>query len=289
MAKFCKYCGTPLEEGQVCSCAGAQAAPEAAAPVATATAPAAPSALNSTFTAVKNDFLSYLRTPDATVRAALNKGLKIPAIFAGINALAAFFYCWKLIASMLGGIMDAFGAGAYASKVTYPVFLLLVIGILLAAVYIGLSALGLFCVSKLTKKELSFTQSLTVASYHSLVPTLLLLVGTLLGFISLPAQLIVLPIALIVWSIFAVRDAKEYAGLNATLAGKNLLIQTLVTVIVVVVAVYLTYQLMIWGIGEVSADGYTLREAFEAMSSGLGGLLGGSSSGDILDILGSLT
>lgn len=272
MAKFCKYCGTPLEEGQVCNCAGAQA--ETTAPVATATAPAAPSALNSLFTDIKNDFLSYLRAPDATVRAAVNKGLKIPAIFAGVNALAAFFYCWQLIASMLGGIMDIFGAGAYAPEVTYPVFLYLVIGILFAVVYIGLSALGLFSISKLTKRELSITQSLTVASYHSLIPTMLLLVGTLLGFISLPAQLIVLPIALIVWSIFAVRDAKEYAGLNATLAGKNLLIQTVVTTIVVCLCVYLSYQLMIWGIGEISADGYTLREAFKTMSGGLDDLLG---------------
>lgn len=273
MAKFCKYCGTPLEEGQVCTCAGAQN--EAAAPVATATAPAAPSALNSLFTDIKNDFLSYLRAPDATVRAAANKGLKIPAIFAGVNALAAFFYCWQLIASMLGGIMDIFGAGAYAPEVTYPVFLYLVIGILFATVYIGLSAVGLFCISKLTKRELSFTQSLTVASYHSIIPTLLLLTGTILGFISLPAQLIVLPIALIVWSIFAVRDAKEYAGMNATLAGKNLLIQTVVTTIVAGLAIYLSYQLMIWGIGEISADGQTLKESFEAMSNGLDGLLGG--------------
>lgn len=273
MAKFCKYCGTPLEEGQVCTCAGAQA--EAAAPVATATAPAAPSALNSLFTDVKNDFLGYLRAPDATVRAALNKGLKIPAIFAGVNALAAFFYCWKLIVSILTGIMDAFGVGAYASQVSYPVFLLLVIGILFAVVYIGLSALGLFSISKLTKRELSLTQSITIASYHTLIPTLLLLVGTLLGFISLTAQLIVLPIALIIWSIFAVRDAKEYAGMNATLAGKNLLIQTVVTLIVAGLAIYLSYQLMIWGIGEVSADGQTLKESFEAMSNGLDGLLGG--------------
>lgn len=273
MAKFCKYCGTPLEEGQVCTCAGAQN--EAAAPVATATAPAAPSALNSTFTAVKDDILGYLRAPDATVRAAVNKGLKIPAIFAGINALAAFFYCWKLIVSILTGIMDAFGAGAYASQVSYPVFLFLVIGILFAVVYIGLSALGLFSISKLAKRELSFTQTITVASYHTLIPTLLLLVGTLLGFISLTAQLIVLPIALIIWSIFAVRDAKEYAGMNATLAGKNLLIQTVVTTIVAGLAIYLSYQLMIWGIGEVSADGQTLKESFEAMSNGLDGLLGG--------------
>lgn len=273
MAKFCKYCGTPLEEGQVCTCAGAQN--EAAAPVATAAAPAAPSALNSLFTDIKNDFLSYLRAPDATVRNALNKGMKIPAIFAGINALAAFFYCWKLIVSILSSIMDAFGAGAYASQVSYPVFLFLLIGILFAVVYIGLSALGLFSISKLTKRELSFTQTITVASYHSLIPTMLLLVGILLGFISLTAQLIVLPIALIIWSIFAVRDAKEYAGLNATLAGKNLLIQTVVTTIVAGLAIYLSYQLMIWGIGEVSADGQTLKESFEAMSNGLGGLLGG--------------
>lgn len=272
MAKFCKYCGTPLEEGQVCTCAGAQA--ETAAPVATAAAPAAPSALNSLFTDVKNDFLSYLRAPDATVRAATNKGLKIPAIFAGVNALAAFFYCWKLIVSILTGIMDAFGAIAHAPEVSYPVFLFLVIGILFAVVYIGLSALGLFSISKLTKRELSFTQTVIIASYHTLIPTLLLLAGILLGFISLTAQLIVLPIALIIWSIFAVRDAKEYAGMNATVAGKNLLIQTVVSLIVAGLAIYLSYQLMIWGIGEVSADGQTLKESFEAMSNGLNSLLG---------------
>ena len=273
MAKFCKYCGTPLEEGQVCTCTGAQN--EASAPVATATAPAAASALNSTFNAVKEDFLGYLRAPDATVRAAVNKGLKIPAIFAGINALAAFFYCWKLIVSILTGIMDAFGASAYASEVSYPVFLFLLIGILFTVVYVGLSALGLFSISKLTKRELTFTQTVTIASYHTLIPTLLLLAGILLGFISLTMQLIVLPIALIIWSIFAVRDAKEYAGMNATVAGKNLLIQTVVTTIVAGLAIYLSYQLMVWGLGEVSADGQTLKESFKAMSEGLSGLLGG--------------
>lgn len=284
MAKFCKYCGTPLEDGQVCSCAGAQAAPEAAAPVATATA--APSAPSSIFTDLKNDFLNYLRAPEATVRNNLDNGLKIPAIFAAVNALAAFFYCWRLIVAMFSGILDAVGAGMFGSKISYPVILLLLIGILLAVVYIGLSALGLFCVSKLSKRELSFTQGIAVASYHSVIPTLLLLVGTLLGFISLPAQLIVLPIALIIWSVFAVQGAKEYAGLNATLAGKNLAIQTLVSLIIVAIAAYLTYQLLIWGIGEVSVAGYSLKDAFDFMSSGLGGLLGGS--GDITDILGSL-
>ena len=42
MAKFCKFCGTPLEEGQVCACQASQSAvaTEAAPVAAPAAAPA---------------------------------------------------------------------------------------------------------------------------------------------------------------------------------------------------------------------------------------------------------
>lgn len=266
MAKFCKFCGTPLEEGQVCSCQASQAAP-AAAPVATA-APA-PSAAAGLLNKLKNAFLSYVKAPEATVQKAVNEDIKIPAIFAGINALAAFLFLWKLLGGIFGPIDEALGelgaafGGGKSVGVTYPFFLLLLSGILLAAIFIGLSALGLFCASKLTKKALTIQQSFTVAAYNSIFPTLLLVVGILLGLIDLGAQLIVLPIALVLWTIFAVRDARDYAGLNATIAGKNLLIQTVLMVVVGALSIYLAWEIALWCVSSIEIMGVQIGDAIE--------------------------
>ena len=39
MANFCRFCGSPLEEGQVCACQANQAAPAAAPAAATRPSP----------------------------------------------------------------------------------------------------------------------------------------------------------------------------------------------------------------------------------------------------------
>ncbi len=270
MAKFCKFCGTPLEEGQVCACQAASAA--VATEAAPATAPAAPGL----FTKLKEAILGYLGTPDGAVRNALNDDIKVPAILVAINALAAFLYLWKLIGGLIGSIVDsvneamsglsgAFGGGAVELEVTYPVFAFLLAGVLMAVIFVGLSALGLFCAGKLTKKELSIQQSVTIAAYDSIFPSLLLLVGIILGFISMGAQLIVLPIAAILWAIFAVRDAREYAGLNPTIATKNLAIQTVIMLVVAGLSIYLALEIGLWGAGEVEIEGEKIAEALEAL------------------------
>lgn len=274
MAKFCKFCGSPLEEGQVCSCQASQAAPVA---VATEAAPAAPASPN-LFAKLKSAFLSYLRAPSATVGKALNDGVQIPAILAGVNALAAFLFVWKLIGGFLSSIVDAISdamsgisgmLGGNASvdlEVTYPIFVLLLGGILLAVVFIGLSALGLFGAAKLTKKELTIQQSATVAAYNSVIPSLLLLLGILLGFISTTAQLIVLPVAAIVWAIFSLRDTQEYAGLNPTASSKNLAIQTILMLVISGLCIYLAWEIGLWCAGEVEIEGEKIADSIEQMT-----------------------
>ena len=281
MAKFCKFCGTPLEEGQVCTCQASQSA------VATEAAPVAAPGL---FAKLKDAFLSYLRTPAATVRGAVNEDIKIPAILAGANALAAFLFLWKLLGGIFGSIVDTAnkamsGLGSLMGgssdsleiEITYPFFLLLLGGILLAALFIGLSALGLFCAAKLSKKELTIQQSFTVASYNSILPTLLLVLGILLGFISLTAQLIVLAVAAILWAIFAVQDAREYAGLNPTIATKNLVIATVLMLVVAGLSIYLAFEIGLWCTGEIEIAGAKIGDAIDALKDfDITDLLGGS-------------
>ena len=260
--------------------------------MATEAAPAAPAAPN-LLTKLKDAFLGYLRAPKATVGNALNDDIKIPAILAGINALAAFLYLWKLIGGFLGSIVDAVndamsgisgmlgGSASMELEITYPFFILLLGGILLAVIFIGLSALGLFCAAKLTKKELTIQQSATVAAYDSIFPTLLLLVGILLGLISTTAQLIVLPIAAILWAIFSVRDAQEYAGLNPTIASKNLAIQTVLMLVVGGLSIYLAWEIGLWCTGEVAIEGEKIGEAIEQMTKAFENF-------DITDMMGGL-
>ena len=257
MAKFCKYCGTALEEDQVCTCEASQAAanpaPEAAPEAAAAAPAAAPSGFATLMNSVKNDLLCYLRTPDAAVANAIPNGIKNAAIFAGANFLVLFFYLWKLLGSIISGMK-------IPVAVTYPILPLLVSALVLTALCIGLSAAALFAVAKLSKKELLFPNAIIVAAYHSILPTALLLVGILLGLISLEAQLIVLPIILAIWATFAAKDAKEYAGLNASIATKNLAIQVIAVLVVIAVVYWLASTLMLWSFGEISYNGIALKD-----------------------------
>ena len=264
MAKFCKYCGTALEDGQVCTCEASQAAatpaPEAAPEAAAAAPAAAPSGFAQLMTSLKNDFLGYLRTPEATVSNALPGGIKNAAIFAGVNFLVLFFYFWK----MLGGIMVNMKA---PNNLGYPILPLLLTALVVTGVTIGLSALALFAVAKLSKKELPISNAFIIASYHSILPTLLLLVGILLGLISLDAQVLVVPVILIIWATFAVKDAKDHAGLNPTIAGKNLAIQVIAAVVVIAVTYLVTSALLVWCFGEITTHGIALKEFYRGVEN----------------------
>ena len=99
MANFCKFCGTKLEAGQVCSCPDAQAAaaapvataaPEAAAPVATA-APAAPAG-NGFGKKLLDTLKAYWKAPKETAAAVAEdaKGMTTAGVFAGVHIRRLF-------------------------------------------------------------------------------------------------------------------------------------------------------------------------------------------------------
>lgn len=321
MAKFCKYCGKPLEDGQVCDCAASQAAaqpaeaPEVAAPAAAtdaaastpapatdmtaptaAPAPAAaptPAPAQPSFNTEKaaavakaagekaksaltlwaKSLLTYLKTPHQGVTEALNdpKNLVLAGIYAGVNALAAFFFLW----AMMGKVIEPLSIIGLSSiaKVGLPILILLLAGIIFAVVFISMSGLALFASAKLNKRELDIKQAMVIASVSSTYPTILLLVGTLLGLLNFWLGMICLILAALVWAINACTDLYDYAGLNGTRSIKEMGIMLGMMAVVLLVCYLVTRGMLGWAISEVTINGTKLGNIGELIGD-LGNLFG---------------
>ena len=288
MAKFCKHCGTQLEEGQVCSCPKAQAelaapvaapvatpAPEAAAPVATAApaaAPAAPAA-NGFVKKLLDTLKAYWKAPKETSAAVAEdkQGMAVAGVFTGVNFLAAFFFLWRIIGLVISGIMDSIPSDADVDmkeimeylEIEQPIFPMLVAGLAIAAIGIAATALVIFIAAKLNKQTIDLKKQIVIEAVHSVIPTALLVAGILLGFLAGWLQFIVLALILVLWFINVCNEVRDVTGVQMMETGKTLAIYTLVVFAVLAVAVYLMSAIGVWGIGELSIQGHTINEALE--------------------------
>lgn len=278
MAKFCKFCGSPLEEGQVCSCQEAQAEAAAqAAPVATATEE--PSAGKVLLESLKSAVLGYWKSPKNAAAAVVadKNNMALAGIFAGVNALAVFFYIWKFLGQIEALVSSVLGAlsSLVATKleISYPIFPMLLSGIVIAAVGIALTALTVYAVAKLNKQEVDLKNLIMSHAVHSIVSSALLLVGVLLGFISWQAQIIVLTLIVVQWFLVVGNDLREVAGVKAMSSGKNLLIQTIVITVAYAIIVFAIAKLAGWCFNELAIGEQTIGEMLDGMGD-LSGLLG---------------
>lgn len=277
MANFCRFCGSPLEEGQVCACQANQAAPEAA-PVATA-APAAPGLGNKLVETLKN----LWKAPKATAAAVAEdkQGMTVAGIFAGVNVLAVFFFLWRIIGMMLTAIADMGGADVSDLEdmvdIEYPIFPMLIAGLGVTVLGILIGALVVFIAAKINKQAVDFKKLIVVEAVRSVVPTALLVVGIVLGLLMAELQFVVLALVLVLWFVNVCADIRDVAGVQIMETGKSMAIHTLIICAVLAIGVYLMVTVGGWGIGELSIEGATLNEAFEkigeAMEEG-GGFLG---------------
>lgn len=296
MAKFCKYCGSPLEEGQVCACQSAPAAPEA--PVAVAQAPeAAPAAVetaapagNALVSSLKNTVLGYWKSPKAAAAgvAADSNGMAVAGIFAGIHLLAVFFFIWTMLGQLiniLAGLTESLGemmgqtGGMIGEEVSeileeldiaWPILPMLVSALVIAVVCIAVSALVVYAAAKINKQEADLKALILTQAVHTIAPSALLLVGLVLGLITWELQVIVLVISLVLWFINICTDVQEVAGVKAMESGKTMAIQTVVVAVALGIAVFAISKLFGWCVEEyVNA----IAEAIEdATSDALGGL-----------------
>lgn len=289
MANFCKFCGTKLEEGQVCSCPDAQtaaaapvatAAPEAAAPVATA-APAAPAG-NGFVKKLLDVLKGYWKAPkEAAAEVAEDKqGMAVAGVFAGVNFLAVFFFLWRIIGMLLNGVIEKFGDEADLDElmehleIEQPIFPMLLAGLAIAVIGIAATALVIFIAAKLNKQTVDLKKQIVIEAVHSVIPTGLLIVGILLGFLAAELQFIMLALILVLWFVNVCNEVRDVAGVQVLETGKTMTIYTLVIFAVLAIAVWLMTTIGGWGIGELSIQGMTINEAIEK-------------AGDALDVLGS--
>ncbi len=290
MAKFCKYCGSPLEEGQACTCAASQAAAQPAPAAEPAAAPvAAPAAAPSPLVAdLKDILLGGLKEPRQTGAKLLASGSKLPiaGILAGIHAITLILLIWQCIGSLFGSIMDMIGGAAgslvsaYLPDIEYPVFLFILGGIILAAVAIAVSGLLVFGFAKLNKKELSIVDALVLAAGDSLYPSILVLLTVILGFIGIVPQLLALLLLLVVSILNTVENGRIYSDLHVGTSLKSYLILAagiLVAVLLICFAAKLVF--VDWCLLGVKINGISVSDGLE-MAGDLGDLLG--SLGDLL-------
>lgn len=282
MAKFCKYCGAPLEEGQTCTCPESQAAAAAVANPAEAAAPAAPVATavaqgaagakaKALLLEVKNVLLAYVKSPRDAAQVAMNSEnhLAIAGVLAGVNAIAALLYIWRLFAQLLGTIGGI--ASNLGVKIQYPFLAMLVTAIVLTVVFIGMSGLALFVCAKIAKRKMEIKYAMEIASVASIASTVLLLLGIILGFISWQMQLLCLVLSAIIWCANGLADIHDYTALKANNSLKEMGILVLTVIVVAAICLMITGKLSVWCIGEISINGDKLADAIQ---NGLGDLMG---------------
>ncbi len=273
MAKFCKYCGSEIPEGGSCSCQASQAAQqpvESTAQSAAAAAPAAaPAQPNELLMELKDVLLTGLKAPRqaaAKLTTCKNK-YAVSGILAGVNAVAVILLLWQMMAGFVGLMTDTVSADIEDLEIAYPVLPMILSGILLAAIGIGLSGLIVFACAKLMKKEVNIVDTLIVAAGDSLYPTILVLVVTLMGLISMPVQIAFAVLLLILGIVNVILNVRAKADLDGTRNTKEygLLIAAIA---VTVLVVYLAVDILAvdWCLMGVEIEGTTIGEAVEELT-----------------------
>lgn len=273
MAKFCKFCGTALEEGQVCSCANAQAA---AAPVATPAPEAAPVATAAPAAEgfgkkLVDTLKAYWKAPKATAAAVAEdaKGKTVAGVLLSVNFLAVFFFLWRIIGMLMDGIKESAGGKVDMDEIMEmleietPIIPMLLAAMAIAVIGNAATALVIFIAGKLNKQAVDLQKQIVASAVHSLIPSVLLIAGILLGFLIPSVQFIVLGLVLVLWFINVCNEARDVAGVQVMESGKTMTIYSLVIFAVLAVAVYAMVSIGGWGVGELSIQGHTINEALE--------------------------
>lgn len=306
MANFCRFCGSRLQEGQVCACQGAQAArPAYQAPQQPYQAPQQPyQAPQQPYQAPQQPYQAP-QQPQAPVAppapkvsdpnsfgnkliglikgywsdakgaaadvAASKAGLPIAGIFAGTNILILFFFLWRFVGTWVEASADS--ADLSTSKLIklwdleYPIFPMILAAIVIASTWIAVSAMITFVVAKIKKQEVNILQLFVEQAIHTMLPTGLLLVGILLSLIAWWMMLIVLGMIVVLWFVNVCTSACD-----AKEKGMGNLIGTGMIAGGLLVILLITSWMANWSIGCTTRDNYDdekLSEYYEESDKGI--------------------
>ena len=217
MAKFCRYCGRPLQEGETCTCREAAAAaaektagpaggvvpprPEAGGvqPMYQSIAPAGPSRTSLLLRNLGSCFVSFFRDPGQVMAiAGRNKDIGSGLFFTLVNALLIGFTYMSLVrtafqkivesvssalssSSILGGLLSS-ATTTYASAIKIPygqVFWLALV--LSVCAYFALCGIGMLC-GLIAKRPASYLGMMASVGVSAVVPAVLSAAALLFSF-----------------------------------------------------------------------------------------------------------
>ncbi len=295
--KFCKYCGTQLQDGQVCSCPSAQQAAAAAqpqqpvyqqpvyqqpvqpqyqqpvyqqpvqpAPAAAPTmAPTKPEGPNM-FKNLVDVLLDTLKSPQKGCARLVADKARLPMLgmILGTHALLLMFVIWRFFGMIVGGT----GAAEY---IEYPFFSLLLTGILLAGIFAGLYGVTLFLYSKISKQgNVGILDAIVAATGYTIWPTGILLVGLLMSFLGdfgafMYALCIILSVW--VWVITTADGVREIAGVNTGDGSAKMGIVIGIRLSVFAISMWLMITLMGWCVEGITIMGHSIGDISSLLNS----------------------
>ncbi len=141
---FCKYCGNPIDEGQVCSCPEAAASREAAAAKAPATR------LGHIFQGVPKALQTLANNSEGS-------GISLPStVILAVSCLVLHILSWVcLVGAILGELKSLFGAitWVYVEKIFKGIYGFGILGGLLTCLLTIALSMGIILIGQLLRKE----------------------------------------------------------------------------------------------------------------------------------------
>ncbi len=275
---FCKYCGTQVPDGEVCNCADAVAARQAAAaPVAVAEpAPAAPASAagNDIGKIIGDAFKAMPATLKSLLHNTAGDGIGLPStVILAVGGLLLNILAWVcLVGGIMGSLKDAVGGmvWTYVEKVFSGIYGFGILGGLWTCLIpIALSMVIVIVGQLIRKEKIDIVAAFTAGTCVNAAPAALFLVGALISLLIPVIGILVILVGI----VFAM--AGNYKLVGKLTGGTKGLVGGLIAAAVVAVIV----GLMAWIVYGVIA-GYVEGPLAENLATIMGG--------GIEDLLGSL-
>lgn len=275
---FCKYCGNQVPDGQVCNCADAVAARNAAAaPVATAApeaapvaAPAAPAGGVDLGKIIGDAFKGTPAALKTLLGNTEGPGINTPVtVVLAVGSLILNMLAWVLMAAgVIGALKDAMGlVWNYVKAMFEGIYGFAFLGGLWTCIVpIALSMIIIIVGQLLRKEKVDLLSAFTTGTCVNIAPAAILLVGGLFC-TFLPLIGVILILIAIVYSLAANYKLAEKLVGNTNTALGGLIASAVVAVVAALMA------MIVWGV----LSGY-VEDLFSSVGEGLGGM-------DITDLL----
>ncbi len=251
---FCKYCGNQIPDGEVCTCAEAAAAREAAAapvtpaaqPTASPVATAVPAAGSDAGKVIGDAFKSMPDAARTLLKDNQGTGIALPAaIILGIGGLLLNILAWICMAGgIMGSLKGSLGTMVwpYVSKVFSGIYGYAILGGLWTCIIpIALSTCILLVGQLIRKEKLDILPALTTGICVNTLPAVIFLVGALITLLIPAVGYIVILVGIVA------ALAANYKLLGKLVPDTNGVIGTLIaSAIVAVIAALMAW--IIYGV-----------------------------------------